>query len=1384
MGQQLHVLLAGAPEGALTRLGRLFGGANPALHVHSVSDHASFAEAVESRQWDLVAAGEETPDLDAPRLLRILEQSGRRIPFLQLAAGENDPVQAAFRSLARQDNVGVILADAEGRHLEANPAAERMLGCGPGELIGLSYRDITPEWEPDFGRAGCRAALQTGFSRGCHWIRRRDGSLMSAILRGVRVAPERILVLLQDLDHEADAVRDLLTSDVRFRSYIEHAPVATFVADSLGRYVDCNPAATGLLGYSREQLLRLSVAECVAPEDREIAGTEFLGLLQHGRLDADYRMLRCDGSVIWISLHAVTVPGGLAIAYCRDITGEKQTEAALRESEEHFRTLFESFPLPVLELDVSGLVEGLGQLDAESGWDGSRLVASRPAAVRDLASRVILRAHNPAAASLAGAGVAEPLSAVLPEASLGDFLGAVRSLRNGQSHAELETRIRDAAGQLRDWIVTFSVAAGHRGELSRLFATAQDITERKRAEQDLRDREAKYRAVIESSADGFWMLDPEGIIREVNDAYLRRSGYSREELLGHHVSEFDTLLDDRLVRGKIAQLAAGITDLSETRHRARDGTEWLVEVNASFSPVEGGRCLAFLRDICRRKRSETLLRLRFLLSDVARRGGLSEVLQAVTDEAEGLTGSGSALFLLGTGDAPGTCVWSSRSTLSFPHGQQSATRTAVWTSCIHYDRPLVENAANPAERTLAVPVRRNGALVAVLAVGRKPSGYTLEDVEVMTEIAALAMDVVERKQAEDGLRESQEQLDTERRHAHMKLERFVAASPAVLYALDVRADGVRFAWCSENLVDITGYRPAEVSQEWWLDGLHRDDRERVLSANTLPYPDDRCSLEFRFRRKDGGWAWIRDERRLIRNAAGQPVEVVGSWFDITARVELEQQLRQSQKLEAIGSFAGSVAHDFNNLLTVINGYTQMMISMVDAADPLRPSLDEVRRAGERAAALTRQLMTFGRKQAPAPQLLSLNRVIGELQSMLGRVVGEEIGLCIFANAVHDTLWADRQQIEQVIVNLALNARDALPSGGILTLETSEESVGNGRSRAPAGAQPGRYVVLDVMDTGVGMTAEVQARIFEPFYTTKPADRGAGLGLSTVQGIVAQNHGFIEVVSRPGEGSTFRVFLPGAGREPSPEPSPRQPAADHTGTVLLVEDQEQPRQFATLSLRKLGYPVVTAATAEDALRIGRNQETALDAALIDVVMPGMSGPELARTLLALRPRLKILFMSGGDGDSAHPAFPVEPLAVLKKPFTPEQLGARLREVLGAARRPARILIVDDEAGVRKFLKLVLEKAGFDVCEAPDGVQAVKAVDREPVDILVTDLIMPDQEGIETIRKIRKDKPDIRIIAMSGKPDYLRIAQTLGADSILEKPVSPDKLVALVRDLLDR
>ncbi len=892
-----------------------------------------------------------------------------------------------------------------------------------------------------------------------------------------------------------------------------------------------------------------------------------------------------------------------------------------------------------------------------------------------------------------------------------------------------------------------------------------EVADRLKTEASLRESEARFRALVENLGEGVALVDLNERIVFANRAAEEIFDVEAGGLIGRSLLEFVSPADVAMVQKETQQRRAGKPSVYELEvFHERAGDTRTISVSATPLPDSAGQvsnALGVFHDISERKRAEQALRAseqlnREIISS-AQEGIIvydSELRYRVWNPfMEELTGVRAAEVM-------------GRSPLEmFPHLAEQ-----------HVDEFLRRALGGETVSSPDIPfqVRRTGRSGWVSGTywpHRGPNG------EVIGVIATIH-DVTERKRAEEALRLSEERL-------RLALE----ATRVGTLDWDLASDS---GYSSPRLASLLGYEPGELafSFEAWKGMVHPDD----LTGWLEDFPERRNknqksdSSEYRMRHKSGRYIWVESHRRVVSRAAdGSPLRVMATLSDITERKSVQEQLIQAQKMESVGRLAGGIAHDFNNLLTVINGYSDILLGSQTTDERMRRSLTEVRKAGQRAAELTRQLLAFSRKQMVELKAVDLNQVISENRDLLGRLIGEDVELVTNLAPSLGQVLADPGQLLQVLMNLTGNARDAMPQGGRLTIATKNLELDQAAAAAHPDAQPGAYVSLEVADTGMGIDPKVRQWLFDPFFTTKGEGKGTGLGLATVYGIVRQSGGWIDVESDPGEGATFRIGLPcipvsaSTGVVLAPEPGD----LSGTETILLVEDQEQVRRLASTVLTGFGYRVKEAASGDEALSMAGNHAGPIHLLLTDMVMPGMTGRELALRLRGSHPGMQVLYMSGYSEDLiARSGAPDANVACIPKPFRPEELAAKVRAVLNAGNSRSRILVVDDEDEVRTLLVEILRSAGYEVVSARNGNEALEQLETQNFSLVVADLVMPDREGIETIRDIRQGYPESKIVAVSGAfgGSYLKMAELLGADATLPKPIEPRQLLAAVCKLL--
>ena len=793
-----------------------------------------------------------------------------------------------------------------------------------------------------------------------------------------------------------------------------------------------------------------------------------------------------------------------------------------------------------------------------------------------------------------------------------------------------------------------------------------------RAEQQLRETLSLLSATLESTADGILVVDREGQVTSFNRKFAQLWRLP-DGLLGSRD-------DDRLIAYVLEQLTdpdAFVVKIRELYGRPdassfdiltfKDGRVY--ERYSQPQMIGGhavGRVWSF-RDVTERRRAERLQQATYRIADAASAARSVQDLLAAVHRTVGELMPATNFYVALYDEA--TRI------ISFPYFVDEideAFEPKPWGKglteyVIRTGQPLlatpdvyrdmerrgeVELIGAPSLDWVGVPLKLGDTTIGVLVVQTYTEGvrYGERERDILQFVSTQVARAIERARADEQLRRSE-----------TRYRLLFESNPEAMFVYDPGT--LRFLAVNE----------AAVARYGWT----REEFLRMTLPDIRP-PSEIPRLEAALAAQDRGAATVSDTKHRKKDGSLIDVEVLSDWIefegrrarlvlakDVTERLRLEEQLRQSQKMEAIGQLAGGIAHDFNNLLTAILGFCGLLERQVGANAQMRGDVAEIRHAAGRAAELTRKLLAFGRRQMLAPRVLDLNGLVADLDKMLRRVIGEHIELVTQLDPELAPVQADLGQLEQVILNLVVNARDAMPQGGRVSIQTANTDLDLAYADTHAPVVPGRYILLAVSDTGTGMHPEAKAHLFEPFFTTKEVGKGTGLGLATVYGIVKQSGGYIWVYSESGSGTSVKIYLPRSDQPVQPVPRPPVLAGLPTGTetVLVVEDAEAIRSLARKVLTAQGYTVLEAGDGVEALQIAERHTGMLHLVLTDVVMPGMSGRELAQRLAPLRPQLKLLYMSGYTGDAVvHRGVLEDGLPFLAKPFTPEDLASKVRDVL--------------------------------------------------------------------------------------------------------------------------
>jgi two-component system, cell cycle sensor histidine kinase and response regulator CckA len=780
-----------------------------------------------------------------------------------------------------------------------------------------------------------------------------------------------------------------------------------------------------------------------------------------------------------------------------------------------------------------------------------------------------------------------------------------------------------------------------------VVANFHDVSERKDAESDLRRSEERFRSLVLNSSDIICVIDEEGLIRYVSPSVERVLGYTPEEFTEHAAFEHVHEDDWQPAIQAMSEVAGepGGSRTFEMRGRDKQGSVHWFEVtftNLLADPNVRG-VVANQRDITERKKAEARLlvteeKYRSLVEDVPAVVYLAEFgpdgrWLYVSPHIHSLTGLSAEEWIA----AP--TPWSDHL-----HPEDRARVVAE-------EMHVLEGSEGDSMVLEYRFVRGDGRTVWVRDEARR----------VATEsgtgplMRGVMIDVTERKAAAEALRENEERFRS-----------IFEAAPVGIGLVDLEGHTVQ---TNRVVQEMLGYSDEEFSSVTFDSYTHPDDvaRNRELFDQMARGERDFFQMEKRFIHKSGSNVWANLTVSLIRDADGRPAYALGMVENITRRKTLEDQLRQAQKMEAIGRLAGGVAHDFNNLLAVIINCASFLAESISGDHEYAQDLKDIREAGERGANLVRQLLAFSRKEIVNPQVEDLNDIVRGMESLLSRTLGEDVELAVKASESPCPTKVDTGQIEQVIVNLAVNARDAMPNGGVITMTTENVVVGEDFARLYPGMTPESYVRLTMSDNGTGMSEEVLKHIFEPFFTTKARGQGTGLGLATAYGAVKQAGGYISAYSEEGKGSIFSVYLPRAvevGAAVRPKTRDERPKRG-SETILLVEDDDSLRRLVRRMLERNGFSVLEAATHESAEKLFLENVEQIAAIVTDVVMPGGSGKELVERLLAIDDRPPVLYMSGYPEDViAHHGVLDQGVPFIGKPFTEEGLVDRVRMVLDA------------------------------------------------------------------------------------------------------------------------
>ena len=1300
--------------------------------------------------------------------------------------------------------VGYLMLDHDGTIRQVNLTGARLLGVERSQLVNRRFGLFVSEEDRPAFNAFLKKVFESQAKESCEVALLKEGNhpFYVHIEAVVTKDGQECHAAVADIAERKRAEEALKESEKRYRQVVENAAEIIYSIDLKGNFTYGNPAGLEVTGFSLEELRKLNYADLVAPEHRERVAEIYTNQLRQRipTTHVEFPFFNKTGGITWFSQNtSLIIEDGRVVGFhiiARDITERKKAEEALKKSEEKYRVLVENANEAIFVIQ-DGMLRFFNIKNIELIGYSKEELTSTPF-----------------------------INFVHPDDREATLRRHLKRIRGEELPGVNVFRVIDKAGNIK-WAEVNSVLISWEGRPA-ILNFLNDITERKRAEEALRESEERYRTILETIEEGYFEVDITGNFTLFNDSLCRMLGYTKDELMGMNNRQYM----DKETAKKVYQVFNQLYTTGEP-YKAfdweiirKDGTKRFHDSSVSLIRNEKGEGIGFrgiARDITERKKAEEALRLQSAALEAAANA-------IVITDLEGMIEWANSAFTALTGYSFAEVVRKNPREIIKSGEQNQAFYKDLWDTILagkvwrgqiinrrkdgslyteemtitplrnergkisHFiaikqditDRKLAEDALRASEgkyRTLienvpqkiflkdksSVYISCNKSYAQDLKI--KPDeisgktdyefypkelaeqfraddkrtvekGKTEEFEEKYIQngqevwvntiktpvkdekgnligILGIFWDITERKRAEENLKQSEENarqlaqenammaeigriisstLDIDEIYESFSEEvrRIIPFDRVVINIIDTEKNTVRNVHMSGKKL-----QDRNVKDIYPLEGSGNAEMVRTKSTLLIQtedfseyknrFPMLMSTFQAGFRsimnvplfskgKVIGGlllrsykpYAYTEKDVKLAERIASQIAGAVANAQLYAERIiaekekeTLQEQLRQSQKMEAIGRLAGGIAHDFNNLLTIIKGYSQLSLLELKESDPVRENIEEVRKASDRASDLIRQLLAFSRRQILDMTVLDLTMVMGDLDKMLRRVIGEDIELVTLLAEDLGRVKTDPGQIQQVIMNLAVNARDAMPNGGKLTIETANVELDEAYARAHIAVTPGRYVMLSVSDTGVGMSAEVRDQVFDPFFTTKEKGKGTGLGLSTVYGIVKQSGGNIWVYSEPGRGSTLKIYLP---RVDEPLQQLREEVVEKeiprgNETILVVEDTEEVLKLAARILEKQGYTVLQSRQGKEALSIFEQRKEPIHLILTDVVMPQMSGRQLIEKCRMMRQDFNVLYMSGyTDNAIAHHGILEEGIDYIQKPFTVEGLARKVREVL--------------------------------------------------------------------------------------------------------------------------
>jgi len=1090
----------------------------------------------------------------------------------------------------------------------------------------------------------------------------------------------KIKKLQGQIQLDQQLIHYLKSSVVRYHSSFNRSNDGIFIHDLNGRITDVNKKALKLLGYKKSDLLQLKIEDLHPPQAREISAAAFEKIKKDGFVEFEIDFLKKSGQTFAAEVSASIFNIGqqkVVQGMVKDISYRKKIEEELKTSQKQLNSIVRAVPDIIYRLDKESRIIYISDSIREYGYQPDELLGKN-----------VFELIHPDDREKSKYRVNERRTG---ERRTRSFEIRLRAKNRHYIPFDIHSKglyadpvfLLEAEGMYSTEHPESTSFIGSQG-------IARDITERKIAEKVLIESEKRLNAILSSMVDIVFLFDEKGTIVS---SHTHNNGFtlSPEMMLNkkfdqilpaHTHKKFQEVLNVNK-EGKVAEYEFWL--------QKNDHKVWYsAKVSPTFNQEKYIGSVAVIRDITSRKIIEETLKRKNqqneLLLETARHISaslnLKEVLTQIAFRAKTiLNASGCIIYIL---EDQGRLLTPVVNIDSSDRRKAKFQRLLVEESCtgkaIKARKGLIfpsKNSSNESyqeksnthiysKNVIAAPFIWGENVLGAMCLSRAGFLFSEEDLSLAETFATYAATALKNAKAHQDLQHEVKERLLAEKSRHESEERYRQFFEEDLTGDYISTADGRLIACNPAFLRIFGFRSKEEALATNVINLYPNPEVRKKFLDLLKAKQKLEYHEMELRRCDGKLVYVIANMAGKFDKNGELIEIKGYLFDNTQQKILEAQFRQAQKMEAVGRLAGGVAHDFNNLLTIITGYSDLILHRLPKIDPTIKDIKQIKQASEKAARLTNQLLAFSRRQVLQPKLTNLNSIVMDVNKMLRRLIGEDIELILILDPNLGVIKADPGQIEQVIMNLAVNARDAMPSGGKLTIETGNIFLERDFLHKAIAVQPaGDYISLSVNDTGNGMDDETLGHIFEPFFTTKEYGKGTGLGLSTVYGIVKQSEGFIWVNSELSKGSSFKIYFPRIWEQIPETPPPPKSSKSLSGqeTILLVEDEEMVRELAVRILKEKGYQVLEASRGETALEISKNYKQPIDLMITDIVMPGISGKKLAFGIKQERPDLKVLYISGyTDEIISRQGYIEQEVNFLQKPFLPEKFLLQVREIL--------------------------------------------------------------------------------------------------------------------------